>query len=297
MSNGKRFSMDEDDELVITIRLREREKEDEDGGDGVPPGPTATPFLLIAYGQQDNGQRPAPASQALANSGVRATIKNPRSPHHWNDFTVQLSCALTNLGAVACATGVAEFFVGAEFGIWNPPHATLTPAQVKADAKLVGRTAFSAPPGRTTILQCPTLWTPGSASDAEKGVLVQVSDIFTDPLTMPFDGIDDRHVGRNDGVMDPLVRAVTVSGVFSPVRKIDTYAVSVTFADAVTGAQYTAAPDKDGRYSILLPNPASYIVSLTTAVAGIGKQGTGVIGMLNLNFSGAGGSETFNVEW
>jgi hypothetical protein len=36
-------------------------------------------------------------------------------------------------------------------------------------------------------------------------VLVQVTDLFADRITAPFDAIDDRHVGRSDDVMDPLI--------------------------------------------------------------------------------------------
>ena len=205
------------DEIVITIKVRERSRRGGgDGGGQGGQGPTATPFLLIPNGPGDTGARPLTVSQALANQGMQAVITNPDSVNGWTDFSIQLSCVMSNLGVVGSAAALAEFYVGDQFGIWNPGHQTLTPAQVQANAELIGRTAFIAPPGATTTVLCPALWTPGSAAAAKKGVLAQMYDLLTDPMTTPFDGIGDRHVARNDGVMDPIVRSVTVSGVAAP---------------------------------------------------------------------------------
>jgi hypothetical protein len=42
---------------------------------------------------------------------------------------------------------------------------------------------------------------PGSADAAQQGIVVQVRDLFTDPLTAPFDAVTDRHVARNDDLL------------------------------------------------------------------------------------------------
>ncbi len=54
-------------------------------------------------------------------------------------------------------------------------------------------------------VNCPTFWVPGSADAAQQGVLVQVRDLFQDPVTVPFDAVNDRHVARFDAVMDPII--------------------------------------------------------------------------------------------
>jgi hypothetical protein len=290
--------MNHGDDFIAKIRIR-RSDEDEckknggKGGNG-GKGPTATPYLLIPYGTIDSGQRPIPVTQAFANGGIRALISNPGAANGWADFNIQLSCLVANLGAVASAAGFAEFFVGDQFGIWNSSHQSLTTSQVKANAQLVGRAAFTAPPGVTTQLLCPNYWKPGSLPAAEKGVLVQVSDLFTDPVGAPFDAIDDRHVARNDALMDPIIHSVTVSGALSPTKKVDVSAVSLDFTSSVTGQKFSA-PVSNARYSVLLPNNISYVVALTTVIAPRQSASTSTIGILNLNVSGT--TFTFDISW
>jgi hypothetical protein len=196
------------DKVIITIEIQERcdEGEAEDGGQGPkrPEGPIATPFLVIPCRPGDLGARPLALDQALASQGIEVVIANPET-NNWAAFELQLSCQVANLGAGVCAAGLAEFYIGEQFGIWYPGHDKLTPAQVKAGAHLIGRATFAVPPGATIKVPCPKLWKPGSGDSALKGLLVQVSDLFTDPIMAPFDGIGDRHVARNDEFMDPMV--------------------------------------------------------------------------------------------
>jgi hypothetical protein len=133
----------DDDKIVITIEARERSGRGAGTGGGQGrPGPMATPFLLVPDGPGDTGARPLPISQALANPGIQPVITNPGSANGWTDFAIQLSCAVSNLGVVGSAAALAEFYVGDQFGIWNPSRRALMPAQVQANAELVGRTAF-----------------------------------------------------------------------------------------------------------------------------------------------------------
>lgn len=168
-------------------------------------GPTATPYLIIPAGAGDTGTRPLAGDQALQSRSIQAAIANPQAAGGWNEFQIQLSCTVQNLGTAPSSAALAEFYVGTSIGIWNPSHATLTPAQVQAATQLVGRTTFTASAGATTTVTCPTMWTPGDAQSAQQGVLVQVSDLFTDPIAMRFDALNDRHVARADDVMDPII--------------------------------------------------------------------------------------------
>ena len=172
-------------------------------GGGTTGGPTATPYLVIPSGPADSGARPLAVDQALANRSIQAQIAV--APGGASISHVQLSCSVANLGAVPSSAALIEFYIGAAIGIWNPGHAGLTPAQVQAGTQLVGRASFVAPPGTTTTVLCPVLWNPASSEEARQGVLVQVSDLFTDPITARFDAMDDRHVARADDVMDPIL--------------------------------------------------------------------------------------------
>jgi hypothetical protein len=178
------------------------------GGTGTqtgPQGPTAMPFLVIPSVPGDPGVRPLPVDQALNSQAIAATIANADTAHGWQDFAIQLSCVVANLGAGPSSAGMIEFYVGANISIWNLDHQSLTPAQVQASTQLIGRGSFTVPPGGSVTVQCPKLWVPRKSDVAQKGVLVQVTDLFADRITAPFDAIDDRHVARNDEVMDPLI--------------------------------------------------------------------------------------------
>jgi hypothetical protein len=175
------------------------------GGSGGSAQPVPTPYLVIPCVPGDPGSRPIPVAQALFSEAIQATIANPLAPQGWNQFEIQLSCVVANLGAVASPAAMIEFYTGAAIGVWNPAHTILTPAQVQAAVQLVGGASLIAPPGSTTTVNCPAYWVPGSAQAAQQGVLVQVRDLFTDPLTAPFDAVNDRHVARNDQVMDPII--------------------------------------------------------------------------------------------
>jgi hypothetical protein len=291
----------DDDKIVITIEFKERSKKGGGNGGGqAGQGPTATPFLLIPDGTADTGARPLPLSQALANVGILAIISNPGAANGWADYDIQLSCMVTNLGAAGSVSALAEFYVGDQFGIWNPSHQALTPAQVQANAELVGRATFIAPPGIASTVLCPNLWNPGSAAAAQKGVLAQVSDLFTDPMTAPFDGAGDRHVARNDGLMDPIIHSVTVSGTVLPNghKTLGSYAQGVGFTDTATDQKFTAtitAGAGTPEYTIFLPNSRSYLATVTWFMgAGVHEVGplTENIGILNLNVAG----QTYNYD-
>ncbi|HLY82632.1 MAG TPA: hypothetical protein VKQ71_06590 [Acidimicrobiales bacterium] len=170
-----------------------------------PVVPIPTPFLVIPWTPADQGARPIPVDLAVTNQSVQANVANAATATGWKDFEIQLSCTVANLGAVASPAAVAEFYVGADISIWNSAHEQLTPSQVKAATQLVGRASFSVSAGTTTTVSCPVFWKPGKSDVAQKGVLVQVFDLFSDPWTAPFDAVNDRHVARNDEVMDPII--------------------------------------------------------------------------------------------
>jgi hypothetical protein len=285
----------DDDKIVITVEVKERSRRGAGGAGGQGgQGPMATPFLLIPNGPGDTGARPLPVSQALANQGIQAVLTNPGSDTRW---AIQLSCVVSNLGVVASAAALAEFYVGDQFGIWNPNHQTLTPAQVQANAELVGRTAFIAPPGATTTVLCPNLWTPESPRE---GVLAQTYDLLTDPMTAPFDAVGDRHVARNDGVMDPIVRSVWVSGAVQPSghKTLGSYAQSVGFTASGTGQKFSAAIINDSGYTIFLPNSTSYLVTVTYFMgAGVGVVGPLTENIGNLILSVDGLTYDYDIAW
>jgi hypothetical protein len=196
--------------VIITIKLPACYSEDEDCGDGTngtqgPPQPIPTPFLVIPCLAGDQGSRPVPVATAIANQSIAVTIANPTDPGGWTNFQIQFSCVVANLGAVASPAALVEFYTGAAIGVWSAGHDTLTPAQVQADVQLLGRVSATIPPGSAATVTCPKYWVPGSAAAAQQGVLVQVRDLFTDPITAPFDAINDRHVARFDEVMDPVI--------------------------------------------------------------------------------------------
>jgi hypothetical protein len=177
-------------------------------GGGTPPaneGATTMPFLMIPSVPGDSGTRPLPVDQALTNQSITADIANPDAARGWRDFAIQLSCVVANLGAGPSSAGMIEFYVGANISIWNLGHRSMTPAQVQTSTHLVGRGSFTVPPGAAVTVRCPQLWVPGKSDVAQKGVLVQVTDLFADRITAPFDAIGDRHVSRNDEVMDPII--------------------------------------------------------------------------------------------
>jgi hypothetical protein len=263
-----------------------------DGGNGGTKGPTATPFLLIPSGAGDSGARPIPVAQAVTNGSIQANITNPLPRAAWQTAEIQLSCLVQNQGAMGCAAGLAEFYVGDQFSTWNPGHETLTPAQVKANAQLIGIATFQVPPGATVTVTCPKVWVPGGLNAAQKGVLVQVYDLFTDRLAAPFDAIDDRPVARNDDAMDCLLKSVIVSGKFLPPHKVDSTPTALTFTDATSGTQFPAAV-ANGQYTVMLPDKASYLVMLTITI--INLPGTSNIGTLKLNAGGP--TFTYNISW
>ena len=174
-------------------------------GDGQGPDepqlPVLTPFLVIPCAPGDPGARPLPVGQALYSRAIGWTVANPAATRGWQDFELEVSCAVANLGPVASPTAMIEFFTAGHAGIRHKGHAALSAADVRADAKLLGRTTFTAPPGVVTTVRCPVAWRPGSYKAALQSILVQVNDVFTDPWTAPFDAIGDRHVGRNDDTM------------------------------------------------------------------------------------------------
>ena len=173
------------------------------GGSGGPPIPT--PYLVIPCVPGDPGTRPISTALAITSQAIQATIANPAAPGEWADFQIALSCVVANLGTVACPVAMMEFYTGAAIWIGTAGHDTLTPAEVRAGVQLVGRASFTAPPRATTTVRCPSYWVPGSSNAAMQGVLVQVSDLFIDPWTAPFDAVNDRHVARMDKVMDPII--------------------------------------------------------------------------------------------
>ena len=98
-------------------------------GGGRPPQPIPTPFLVIPCVPGDTGTRPVPAAQALYNPAIGWTIANPTAPGGWNDFQVQLSCAVDNLGTVASPAAMIEFYTGAPPGSGTPATRPLPPTR------------------------------------------------------------------------------------------------------------------------------------------------------------------------
>lgn len=107
-------------------------------GDGGPPQPVPTPYLVIPCLPGDPGTRPISTALALTSQAIQVTFANPDAPGGWHDSQIQLSCVVANLGAVASATTMIEFYTGAAVGIWSPGHDTLTPAEVRANVGLCG---------------------------------------------------------------------------------------------------------------------------------------------------------------
>jgi hypothetical protein len=162
--------------------------------------PVPTPYLFIPYGPSDSGGRPVTEAQGYANSSIRVQVLGGRLEILTHP-EVQLSCEVANSGPGAATAGIAEFYVGGAIGKFNPSRPT-NPVDVKASVVLIGRARFLAPPGRTTTVACPKMWTGGGLFNlAREGVLVQVYDLFTDRLLAPFDALSDRHVARLD---DPM---------------------------------------------------------------------------------------------
>jgi hypothetical protein len=173
-------------------------------GGGRETLPVPTPFLVIPCRPGDAGARPLATSQAIYSEAIGWTVANPDAPGGWHDYQLRVSCAVANLGPVASPAAMIEFYIGTAIAIRHKQHATLTPAEVQAGVKLLGRRSFTAPPGVVTTVTCPLPWVPGAYKAALQGILVQVRDLFTDPWTAPFDAFHDRHVGRNDDTMPRL---------------------------------------------------------------------------------------------
>jgi hypothetical protein len=211
MTTEKRETIVVDSEcgkVVVTIEVDCCVPKGSTAGNGAPggtEGPVAMPFLVIPSVPGDSGVRPLPVDQALNSQAIAVTIANPRTAHGWQDFAIQISCLVANLGAGSSSAGMIEFYVGESISIWNPGHRSLTPAQVQTSTQLIGRGSFTVPPGATVNVLCPKLWVPRKSDVAQKGVLVQVTDLFADRITAPFDAINDRHVARSDEVMDPVI--------------------------------------------------------------------------------------------
>jgi hypothetical protein len=184
-----------------------------DVGKGGAKGPATTPYIVVVGGAGDQGSGQAPGPGTLyMNPNVQAVIANPTdpvsgAPNGWAQFKIQLSCVVKNTGPIECVAGLAEFYVGSIFSSWNPDHLALGAGPVGKYARinLIGMAPFRIRAGGTVTVVCPKMWVPGSADRAKMGVVVQAYDFFTDRVTAPFDAQADRHVGRNDEAMDPLV--------------------------------------------------------------------------------------------
>lgn len=87
---------------------------------------------------------------------------------------------------------------------------------------------------------------------------------------------------------------VQVSGKFSPPNKVDIGPTSVSFVNTLTKQQYSANAT-NGQYSVQLPNPASYNVTVTWTMFPGGQNGTSNSGTLNLNASAQ--TYNFDVSW
>lgn len=184
-----------------------------DTGKGGQKGPTTTPYVVVVGGAGDPvpGFVPGPSTLYM-NPNVQAEITNPvdpvsGAPNGWAQFEVRLSCAVKNTGPIECTAGLAEFYVGSIFSSWNADHLNLGAGAVAKYARinLIGVAPFRVKAGATVTVVCPKAWVPGSADRAKMGLVVQAYDYFTDRVTAQFDALNDRHVGRNDEAMDPLV--------------------------------------------------------------------------------------------
>lgn len=207
--------------IVITIKLPDCYSEPSEcgqgtgGNQGSSSQPIPTPLLVIPCLAGDQGTRPVPVATALANQSIQVDIANPAARGGWNEFQIQLSCVIANLGSVQSAAALVDFYAGA--ALWAAGHDTLSPAQVQADVHLIGRGTGRVPPGSAATVFCSKYWVPGSAAAAQQGVLVQARDLLMDPITTPFDAINDRHVARNDQVMASVIisqGAATLKGTY-----------------------------------------------------------------------------------
>lgn len=181
-----------------------------------PSGPVPTPFLVIAATSADNGsRRPGgpPQSSLFANGSIAA--KQVLFAPNGALLSVQLSCVIANLGAGGCFAGWVEFFVCPAIYVGVPGELSLSPQGVKQQSTLVGYAAFCLPPGASKTVVCPNPWVfptgagasipPGTQAAGEAGVIVQAYDLWSDRLSNAFDALLDRHVARNDEIMDPIL--------------------------------------------------------------------------------------------
>ena len=125
-------------------------------------------------------------------------------------------------------------------------------------------------------------------------------DLLTDPMITPFDGIGDRHVARNDGVMDPIVNSVTVSGAVqqSGPKPLGSFAQSVGFTATATGQQFSATITSESTYTILLPNSTSYSVTVTYFMgAGVKLVGPLTENIGNLILNAGGQTYNYDITW
>lgn len=158
---------------------------------------TATPYLVVAAAPGDDGARPLPSQLALHNGSIQildsagTLVASPVA-----GITYTLRCTVINLGTTAAYGGLANFYVAPSADL---DAAVRTPNPLM---KALGYTGFVVQPSSSAIITCPKSWTPSTGLEATSSVLAHVYDPFFDPLIRPFDARNDRHVGRQDTILD-----------------------------------------------------------------------------------------------
>lgn len=146
-------------------------------------------FLLIRSAFDDAGTRPldtlgggspdiaikGPTTTIITLTGIAYLVPAPESLQ-------SLSVRVWNLGSDAAVTARIRF--------WE----VRTLQGTDLEPSLIGR-VFRGIPGESSVLvACPVPWMPTNPS--RLSVMVDVSDSLRDPLTVPFDPFQDRHLAQ-----------------------------------------------------------------------------------------------------
>jgi len=158
------------------------------------PRKVVTPFLIVpAFPGDTGGPRQLGAQQPLHFTAVEIVDSNghPTATPAIGQAYI-LRCHVNNRGSAAAYGGIAEFYVAQPSDF--DQAATIPGARMPAK----GYTGFVVMADASVIITCPNRWMPATGLELTSSVLVHAYDPFIDPLRLPFDARQDRHVGRLD---------------------------------------------------------------------------------------------------
>lgn len=158
--------------------------------------PTATPYLVIPFDSNDTGARPLaqPVRRSQGVELIDSAGNVVTGPIVRVGVTYRLRATIRNLGATASYAGLCDFYL-------LPRTVANTAATIAAFGLASGprsqaRTGFVVRAGQMTTVESPNTWTPANKLESEFKVLVHAYDLLLDPLGVPFDWINNRHVAR-----------------------------------------------------------------------------------------------------